>query len=73
MQIKLNKNMTRKELKEKIPYGYIKIIALKAGVSTHSVSLFLSEKTNSTKVELAALEVVSDLEQKKRTFINQIV
>lgn len=65
--------MTRKELKEKIPYGYCKIIAEKAGVHAHSVSLYLNSKSNSNKVELAALEVIAELEQKKKSLIRQIV
>lgn len=57
--------MNRQELKSQIPHGYVKVIAKKAGVSLNSVSLFLNGKSNSLKVELAALEVLSEVNAKR--------
>jgi DNA-binding LacI/PurR family transcriptional regulator len=61
-----------KEIKEKLPHGFGKIVAEKAGVNEVSVSRFLNGKTNSWKVERAALEVIAEL-QSTRTNISNLV
>ncbi len=58
--------MNREELKNCIPYGYGKKIAEKAGVTEKSVSNFLVGKTNSVKIEMAALEVIAGLNGEKK-------
>ncbi|QTE39505.1 hypothetical protein J3L18_10750 [Mucilaginibacter gossypii] len=61
--------MTREELKSKIPHGYAKMIAEKAGVNRVTVSNFLNGRNDNIMVELAALEVVADVEQKRRGYM----
>lgn len=64
--------MNREELKNHIPYGYGKVIAQKAGVSERSVSNYMSGKTNSIKIEMAALQVLAELGEEKKELINKI-
>ncbi|MBX2916428.1 MAG: hypothetical protein KF856_14255 [Cyclobacteriaceae bacterium] len=65
--------MTRKKMKGMIPQGYCKVIAQKAGVSRKSVSDFLHGRTDSHKVEMAALEVIADLTRQKAILIRDIL
>ncbi|MHB8207788.1 helix-turn-helix domain-containing protein [Mucilaginibacter sp.] len=58
------------ELKDKIPHGFGKIIAEKAGVNQCSVSKFLNGKTKSWKVENAVIEIIKELEAKRETILN---
>lgn len=63
----------RSTLREKIPHGYGKKIADKAGVTPRFVSKFLNDsKVNSFKVEMAALEVLAEISQKKHSLLNII-
>lgn len=65
--------LTRQELKNKVPHGFIQKIADKAGVSRKQVSRFLNdENITSERVELATLEVLAELSQKKRQLLEQI-
>ncbi|WP_295714396.1 hypothetical protein [Mucilaginibacter sp.] len=64
--------MTRKELKSKIPHGYAKIIAEKAGVNRITVSNWLNDKSDNPLVELAVLEIVADLSEKKNSLLKRI-
>lgn len=64
--------MERQELKEKIPHGYIKVIAKKAAVNRLTVSNFLSGKNNNLSVELAVLEVLADLSERKSNLLARI-
>lgn len=64
--------MNRSELKNRIPHGYCKVIASKAGVSTKSVTQFLSGKSNSHKVEMAVLQVLAELADEKKMFTQKI-
>ncbi len=57
--------LNRKELRSKIPKGYCKIIADKAGVTTQTVSRYFSAKINSERVEISALEVIAQLAQER--------
>lgn len=70
---KSSKKMDIKELNSKIPYGYRKIIAGKAGVSINSVSKFLNGKTKSDKIERATLRVLVDLSNQKNEMLKQIL
>lgn len=65
--------MDRKELKSKIPYGYSKIIAQRAGVTQKSVSMYLNDKLNSHKIEMATLQVLSDIGKSKSILIANIL
>lgn len=65
--------MNRTELKSKIPHGYGKIIAKKAGVTDRSVSMFLHGKINSHRIEMTILEVLSDIGKNKSAFIADII
>lgn len=62
----------RKELAEKVPYGYVQVIADRAGVSKRFVSKWMSNQANSEKVEMATLEVLAELSQKKKQLLAQI-
>jgi hypothetical protein len=63
----------RIEIRKKIPYGYGKLIAKKAGVSTRFLSKYLNNsEVNSERVEMAVLETLADLSQKKKTLLAQI-
>lgn len=53
------------ELKEKIPHGFGKIVAEKAGVGEQSVSKFLNGKMRSWRIEKAVLEVIAELDQQR--------
>lgn len=65
--------ITRKELVDKIPYGYAKTIAKRAGVSKDFMSRWMAGKANSEKVEMATLEVLAELSQKKKNLLSQIL
>jgi len=64
--------MERKELKSKVPHGYGKIIAERAGVKEQTVSQFLNGKTDNVKVELATLEIIAELDSKRSKLLAQI-
>lgn len=64
--------MDRKELRLLIPHGYCKTIAEKAGVRPVSVSKFFRGKTNSIRIETAALELVVELNRNRKNLENQI-
>jgi len=64
--------MTRQELKEKIPHGYAKKIAEKAGVNRITVSKWLNGKSDNPMVELAVLEVVAELSEQKSGLLARI-
>lgn len=63
--------MQIEELKAKIPYGHIKIIAEKAGLTPKSISLFLNGKSKSRKAKMAVLEEVNRLETEEKNIINK--
>lgn len=65
--------MNRKELKSKIPHGYSKVIAQKAGVTQKSVSMYLNDKLNSHKIEMATLEVLSEIGKSKSILLADIL
>jgi hypothetical protein len=64
--------MQRKELKSKVPYGYGKLIAQKAEVTEQSVSQFLNGKNDNVDIELATLEVLAELSEKKNSLLARI-
>ncbi len=64
--------MKTEEIKNMLPHGYSKIVADKAGVSRAAVSKYLSGKSESMKIELAALEVLAELSQKKEKLLRKI-
>ena len=65
--------LTRKQLKEKVPYGYCKVIADRAKVTKKQVSVFLNdENVKSNNIEMATLEVLAELSQKKKALLEQI-
>lgn len=64
--------MDIKELKSKIPHGYNKVIANRAGVSQTSVSKFLSGKFKSYRIEKAILEVLSELNNERKQLLANI-
>lgn len=65
--------MNRNELKSKTPHGYGKKIAARAGVTEKAVSLFFNNKINSHRIEMATLEVLSEIGQSKNILIANII
>lgn len=72
IETKSKQKMDTKELKSKIPHGYIKVIAKRAGVSQTSVSKFLAGKFKSYRIEKAALEVLSELGIERKQLLANI-
>lgn len=64
--------MNRDELKAKIPHGYSKRIAAKAGVNRITVSNWLNGKSDNVLVEIAVLEIVAELSEKKNSLLARI-
>ncbi len=64
--------MTRDELKAKIPHGYANVIAKKAGVNRITVSNWLNGRSDNQLVEIAVLEVVVELTEKKNALLARI-
>jgi len=64
--------MERTELKAMVPHGYYKIIAQKAGTTTQTVSQFLRGNNNNVTIEIAILELLADLAEKKRGLVDRI-
>lgn len=65
--------MDRKELRKKLPHGYCKIIAERAGVNQTQVSNYFSGRGNSERVENATLEVLSEITKMKKKLLNDIL
>jgi len=64
--------MKRSELKSKVPHGYGQKIADKAGVKKQAVSQFLNGKNDNVEIELAVLEILAELSEKKNSFLARI-
>jgi DNA-binding LacI/PurR family transcriptional regulator len=64
--------MDRKELKAKVPHGYAKKIAEKAGVNRITVSNWLNGRSDNVSVEMAVLEIVAELSEKKNSLLARI-
>ena len=64
--------MTREELKSKIPHGSAKMIAEKAGVNIVTVSKWINGTSNNVNVEIAILEVLAELSEKKNALLARI-
>ncbi|WP_295795157.1 hypothetical protein [Mucilaginibacter sp.] len=64
--------MEREQLKAKVPHGYGKVIAKKAGVKEQAVSQFLNGKNDNVNIELATLEVLAELSEKRNDLLARI-
>jgi hypothetical protein len=64
--------MQRTELKALVPYGYAKLIAMKSKTSRMTVSAFLNGKNDNITIELATLEVLAELQEKRNSLIAKI-
>lgn len=63
--------LSREQIKGKVPFGYGKKIAEKAGVSQKSVSDWLNGKTDSVRIETATLELLAELSKaRKKLYMN---
>jgi transcriptional regulator with XRE-family HTH domain len=62
----------RASLREKVPFGYGRIIAKRAGVTPKSVSDYLNGRMNSVKIELAVLETLAELNTIKNDYLEKI-
>lgn len=65
--------MDRSDLKRKIPTGFRKVIASRAGVSLSAVSRFVNGKSNNYKVEIEILKLLAELSDEKRLLLNKII
>ena len=65
----MQNTITRIEIKKKIPYGYGRIIAKKAGVTEQFVSKYLNNsEVKSKRVEMATVEVLEEIKQNENAF-----
>ena len=64
--------MERAELKKLVPHGYGRLIAQRADTNEMAVSKFLNGKNNSVSIELATLEILAELAEKKHGLIARI-
>ena len=64
--------MDRAQLKTLVPHGYGKVIAKKAGVSSMTVSKFLNGTNDNLRVEIAVLEILAELSDRKGVLISKI-
>jgi predicted transcriptional regulator len=64
--------MNREELKAKVPHGYGAVIAKRAGATKQAVSQFLNGRNNNVSIELATLEVLAELSEKKNSLLARI-
>lgn len=64
--------MDRQQLRKKIPQGYCKVLAERAGVSNVSVSKFFKGTNNSRKIEMVALKLALELKQEKEELVRQV-
>lgn len=65
--------VNRKELRKKVPHGYCKLIAIRAGVNIAQVSNYFAGRSNSERVENATLEILSELSDRKKSLLNNIL
>lgn len=65
--------LNREEIRLKVPHGYQHKIAEKAGTSQAAVSKYLKGKSNSEKIEMAVLEILAELSQRKKQLLDQII
>ena len=64
--------MKRDELKAKLPHGAVNQIAAKANVNRITVYNWLNGKSDNPLVEIAVLELVAELEEKKNALYARI-
>ena len=64
--------LNRQEIKSKVPKGYNTLIAQRAGVHPNAVSQYLNGKNNSMKIEIATLEILAELSDKKKELLQRI-
>jgi predicted transcriptional regulator len=62
----------RKELQNKLPAGYQKKVARKAGVSETCVSNYFKGLNNNINVELSVLEILAELSDKRKFLLSKI-
>lgn len=62
----------RKELRKRLPRGYVKEVAKLAKVTTCAVSYYFSYKINSHVIERAVLDIVVKLEKEREELLSQI-
>ena len=62
----------RNEVRKKVPYGYCKKIAIRAGGNPTQVSNYFSGKGNSERVENATLEILTELSERKKRLLGNI-
>lgn len=62
----------RKELKRKLPQGYCKVVANRAGVTQKSVSSYFGYRNNSEKIENTILKVLGELKREKEELLRGI-
>ncbi|HCW05803.1 MAG TPA: hypothetical protein DGG95_00365 [Cytophagales bacterium] len=64
--------MTPQELRKRIPRGYCKVIAERAGVSRKEVSDYFTGKIVSSHIQMIALKIAAKISRKKKNLLKQI-
>ena len=62
----------RKYLKQEMPRGSGKSLAKKLGVTPKSISNYMTGRTNSHKIELGVLRLISDLKKEKNKLLKEV-
>lgn len=65
-------DMTREELRKKLPHGALKEVAVYARVSSNAVYKYFNNRINSYKIEIAALNIAAKYCNRKNSIIRQI-
>lgn len=63
----------RHELRKKLPHGYGKEVAKRSGVSQQTVSRYFNYKQNSETVENTVLILLSEISDKKKRLLENIL
>lgn len=65
-------DITREELRKRLPHGALKEVAKHARVSCGAVYKYFNHRLNSYKIELAALDIAAQYCNRKKSIIRQI-
>lgn len=65
--------MKKELLRETLPHGALKEVAKRAGVCNSAVSNYFNGRNNSFKIEIAAIEVAKEYEDRRRNAIKALI
>ncbi|MCI7705736.1 MAG: TetR family transcriptional regulator [Bacteroidales bacterium] len=63
----------RYKLRRMLPHGALKEVADRANVSRSAVYKFFGNKSNSTKIEMAAIDIAIMYKKRKKTALRKII